>query len=89
MPTEKSEKSKAPKTCMVPSCKAVSTKYPDRIFFTVPEAKKHHWLELVGDDDESIEPNKRLFCCENHFSVRFVPSSITTVYYDCCILDVK
>lgn len=58
-----------PKTCMVPSCKAVNSKFPDRIFFAVPEVKKKHWLEIVGCDDNSIESNKRLFCCEKHFNV--------------------
>lgn len=57
------------KTCMVPACKADSSSHPDRIFFPVPEAKKKHWLELVGDDGDAIEQSKRLFCCENHFNV--------------------
>lgn len=63
MPSEKS------KTCIVPSCKASNSDHPDRIFFTVPETKKKQWFEIVGCDVDSIEPNKRQFCCENHFSV--------------------
>lgn len=55
---------------MVPSCEADSSTFPDRIFFTVPEAKKKRWLEIVGQHCDSIDPKERLFCCENHFSVR-------------------
>lgn len=57
------------KICIVPACKAVDSNNPDRIFFTVPENKKKQWLDIVGGDSSSIEKNKRLFCCENHFSV--------------------
>lgn len=70
MPTDKS------KTCMVPSCKAVNTNVSNRIFFTVPENKKIQWLEIVGGDNRTIEPNKRLFCCENHFNVLLLSSII-------------
>lgn len=55
---------------MVPSCAAEKSNFPDRIFFVVPENKKKQWLEIVGGDSScTIEPNKRMFCCENHFSV--------------------
>lgn len=57
------------KICIVPVCKAVSADVPDRIFFAVPENKKEEWVEKVGGDITSIKPNKRLFCCENHFDV--------------------
>lgn len=65
MPSDKS------KACIVPSCKATDIDFPDRIFFPVPENKKKKWLEIVKGDRETIEPNKRLFCCESHFSVHF------------------
>ncbi|KAJ6645542.1 Zinc finger protein [Pseudolycoriella hygida] len=58
------------KICIVPVCKAVSADVPDRIFFAVPENKKEIWLRKVGGDITSIKPNKRLFCCENHFDVK-------------------
>lgn len=57
------------KICIVPVCKAVSADVPDRIFFPVPDNKKDEWLDKVGGDIASIKPNKRLFCCENHFDV--------------------
>lgn len=62
--------SKKCKICIVPACKAVNSNIPDRIFFPVPDKKKKQWLEIVGGDSSSIEPNKRLFCCENHFSTK-------------------
>lgn len=57
------------KICIVPVCKAVSADVPERIFFPVPENKRENWLDKVGGDITSIKPNKRLFCCENHFDV--------------------
>lgn len=66
------------KICIVPVCKAVSADVPDRIFFAVPETKKDEWVEKVGGDITSIKPNKRLYCCENHFDV----------YKFCNLLDV-
>lgn len=57
------------KICIVPVCKTVSADVPDRIFFVVPGSKKRQWLEKVGGDITSIKPNKRLYCCENHFDV--------------------
>lgn len=61
------------KICIVPACKAVSADVPDRIFFVVPENKKDEWVDKIGGDITSIKPNKRLYCCENHFDVMKCP----------------
>ncbi|KAJ8666315.1 hypothetical protein QAD02_007977 [Eretmocerus hayati] len=56
------------KTCFVPQCRNTSVKTPDKIFLTVPKAKRKLWFEAVGHPD--TKKMKSNYCCQDHFDLK-------------------
>ncbi|KAG5892191.1 hypothetical protein JTB14_012929 [Gonioctena quinquepunctata] len=64
------------KYCLVPQCKASTSKYPDMKFISLPTAtssklrrKRKAWLLAMGRDYYDISVKTRGFVCEDHFNL--------------------